>query len=72
MENAIFNIAEVAAWLEANRKPVAAQCLREFWGPTQTNYELEIWFQRHFGREQAYKLFRQMETQVSQSINHLV
>jgi len=72
MENATFNISEVAAWLESNKKPFAAKCLREFWGPTQTNHELQIWFQRHFGRDQAYIMFRQMECEVSQSINHLV
>lgn len=69
MNKATFNISEVATFLEDNNKPYAAKCLREFWGEKITNEDLQVWFQRHFGREQAYKLFRTMECVVCQNLD---
>jgi len=64
----VYDLSHVAGFLEDNGKPVAARCLQEFWGPRMTKNDLQIWFQRHFGREQAYKLFHAMEFVVSDNI----
>jgi hypothetical protein len=67
MNKATFIISEVAAYLESIKKPFAAGCLRQDWGNTVTNEDLQVWFQGHFGRESAYKLFREMECHVTQT-----
>jgi hypothetical protein len=69
MNNATFRINEVIAFLEDNKKPFAAKCLQSLNLERITNQELQIWFQQHFGREQAYKLFRAMECVVTQSFS---
>ncbi len=72
MKNATFIIREVATYLESIKKPFSANDFLREWdstGNTITNAELQVWFQRYFGREQAYQLFREMECRVSQNLN---
>jgi|688.fasta_scaffold1626019_1 hypothetical protein len=73
MENAIFNTAEIVAYLHQIGMPVAAKAFSSDAESEEVqNRYVASWFRLYFGREQAYQLFREMECQVSQSINHLV
>lgn len=72
MNKATFIISEVAAYLESINEPIAANDLSREWettGNTITNEDLQVWYQQYFGRESAYKLFREMECHVTQEFS---
>lgn len=69
MNKATFSVYEVSNFLTRNNKPIAARCLLDFWGERITNEDLQIVLFVLFGYEQAYKLFRAMECEVSQHLN---
>jgi hypothetical protein len=73
MENAIFNTAEIVAYLHQIGMTDAAKAFSSDAGSEEVqNRYVASWFQLYFGRDQAYQLFREMECRVSQSIGHLI
>jgi len=71
MNNSTFIVSEIVSYLLKSNLPFAAKSFEEdFQYFEEVKHQNAIsWFQLYFGRETAYKLFREMETIVPQNLS---
>ena len=68
--NSTFFTSEIVSYLSKIGKPFASKSFQEDSQSEEVKHQYVVsWFQLYFGREQAYKLFREMECHVSQTIS---